>query len=101
MCYWGEKGEEKEEEGVIEISSTSNEHAQPKREEKKNVTKSFIQTITLVIVVGRVRSQPGNHLLCFFLFFFSLFLAASDNCGLFAFTGGGVAGGKSIITILS
>jgi hypothetical protein len=84
--------------GVIEISSTSNEHAQPKREEKKNVTKSFIQIITLVIVVGRVRSQPGNHLLCFFLFLFCLFLAASDNCGLFAFTGGGVAGGKSIIT---
>ncbi len=40
--------------GVIEISSLSNEHAQPQREEKKNVTKSFIQTITLVIVVGRV-----------------------------------------------
>ncbi len=90
----------REKKGVIEISSTSNEHAKPKREEKKNVTKSFIQTITLVIVVGRVRPQPGNHLLCFFLFFFSLFLAASDNCGLFAFIGGGVAGGKGIITAL-
>jgi hypothetical protein len=93
-------GEEKEKEGVTEISSTSNEHAQPKREEKKNVTKSFIHTITLEIVVGRERSQPGNHLLRFFLFLFSLFLAASDNCGLFAFIGGGVAGGKSIITTL-
>ncbi len=90
----------REKKGVIEISSTSNEHAKPKREEKKNVTISFIQTITLVIVVGRVRPQPGNHLLCFFLFFFSLFLAASDNCGLFAFTGGGVTGRKSIISTL-
>jgi hypothetical protein len=44
-----------------------------------------------------------NQVTIFFasLFFFSLFLAASDNCGLFAFfTGGGVARGKSIITTL-
>jgi hypothetical protein len=55
MCYLGKKGgTKKEKKGVIEISSLSNEHAQPQREEKKNVTKSFIQTITLVIVVGRV-----------------------------------------------
>jgi hypothetical protein len=54
MCYQGKKGGKKmEKKGVIEISSISNEHAQPKREEKKNVTKSFIQTITLVIVGGK------------------------------------------------